>query len=150
MDEGRHNGAQHPDGSEGDAQAIEEQCAGKIRHDDPAAAPGEPDHLDELLEIIAEEYDVRALLCHLRPRAHRYADARRRQSAGIVDAISDHGHPSPLRHQRPDALQLAVRKELRGNLIHAKTSSNVIRDASVVAAQKNGPDAHRLELTNRL
>ena len=77
-----------------DADAVHDEGAVKILKDDRPALPCDANCLDELFEIVSNQYDVGAFASDIRARSHGYTDCCLAESGRIIDPITQHGHGS--------------------------------------------------------
>jgi len=82
---------EEPEGSEADADAVDDKRADEILQDGATAATGGVEGVDELGEIAADEDNVGAFAGHVGARAHGDADGGLHQGRSIVDPVADHG-----------------------------------------------------------
>ena len=87
------SGFRKPKRREQHAEPVDQERAREVLPDDAAAPASDPQRLDELEQIVAEEHDVRGLSRHVRSRAHRDPHVGLGQRGGVVDAVADHGDP---------------------------------------------------------
>src|SRR5580658_6317849 len=92
VDERSEQRVQETEPREHDAEPIDEQGSREVLQDDAAASAGDPQSLDELEKVVAQQHDVRRFPRDVGSRAHRDPDVRLSECRCVVDAVSDHRH----------------------------------------------------------
>jgi hypothetical protein len=94
MDKGCKKRIQQPCSRKTNADCVDDQHSVEILENNPPAAPGHANSLNEFHEVIANQNYIRALAGDIGSRAHGYAHSGFAQRRRVVDAVSEHGHCS--------------------------------------------------------
>ncbi len=135
VNERRQQGIEHSERSQTDADGINGQGTGKVRHYDAMTLPGDLDGFDEVQEIIPKKQNVRALASHIGSGAHRDSYICLRQRRRVINTVSYHGQYSTGPHQLLDTIELLMRQQLGLNRIDTQLHSYRVCNRHGIACQ---------------
>ena len=94
------------------------------------------------------ENDSSCLDRHVRSRADRYSDRRRRQRRRVVYPIPNHGHPAALFFEAPDLGSLVTWQHLGTNVIDAERAGHCLGSDPAITREEQNADAEVVERRN--
>lgn len=124
--------------SEEDADAIDRQGAGEVRHDNPSAAASYPEHLDEPHQIVTQQYDRCTFASDVGPGTHGDSYVGFHEGRRVVHTIAHHCDNFTCSPKGTHAGDLLVRQQLRIDFVNSQFGGRGLCDLLSVTGKENG------------
>src|SRR5581483_677948 len=130
-------------------QHIVDKCEKQILADLAHGGAAETNRSRNAVKAPTDQHNVAGFLSDVRPGADRDAQICLRERRRVVDAVADHRNGSPALLKTLNHLCLAVRFDVRSDVINADLCSNRTSRGFVVAAEQQRLELHSVQFENR-